>query len=84
MIGHTDSYGREGYNMELSEQRAFEVIEYLAARGIDRSRLTIKWKGENEPLSSNTTTIGRQENRRVEFRVYELSYEDFIEPQKND
>ena len=84
MIGHTDSYGREGYNMELSEQRASEVIEYLAARGIDRSRLTIKWKGEYEPLSSNTTTIGRQENRRVEFRVYELSYEDFIEPQKND
>lgn len=81
MIGHTDSYGREGYNMELSEQRASEVIEYLAARGIDRSRLSILWKGEKEPSTSNLTNVGRQENRRVEFRVYELSYEDFSEPE---
>lgn len=81
MIGHTDSYGREGYNLELSEQRAFEVIEYLAARGIDRSRLSVKWKGEEEPTSSNATNAGRQENRRVEFRVYELSYEDFRQPE---
>jgi len=80
MIGHTDSYGREGYNMELSEQRASEVIEYLAARGIDRSRLSILWKGEKEPSTSNLTNVGRQENRRVEFRVYELSYEDFRVP----
>lgn len=81
MIGHTDSYGREGYNLELSQNRAFEVIEYLASRGIDRSRLSMRWKGEDEPISSNYTQSGRQENRRVEFRVYELSYEDFSSPE---
>lgn len=83
MIGHTDSFGREGYNLELSEERASAVIEYLAARGIDRSRLSMIWKGENEPVSSNRTTSGRQKNRRVEFRVYELSYEAFSEPSEN-
>ena len=83
IIGHTDSYGREGYNMELSQERAFQVIEYLAARGIDRSRLSILWKGEKEPVSSNSSSIGRQKNRRVEFRVYELSYEDFSSPSED-
>lgn len=83
MIGHTDSYGREGYNLELSQERANEVIEYLAARGIDRSRLSMVWKGENKPISTNTTTQGRQENRRVEFRVFELSYEDFSSPKED-
>ena len=81
MIGHTDSYGREGYNLELSEKRAYEVIEYLASRGIDRSRLMMTWKGESEPASSNLTASGRQENRRVEFKIYEMSYETFSEPQ---
>ena len=80
MIGHTDSFGREGYNVELSQKRAFEVIEYLAVRGIDRSRLSMRWKGESEPISTNVTSMGRQKNRRVEFRVYELSYEDFLSP----
>lgn len=83
MIGHTDSFGRDGYNLELSEERASEVIEYLAARGIDRSRLIITWKGENEPSSSNLTTDGRKNNRRVEFRVFELSYEDFSSPEED-
>jgi outer membrane protein OmpA-like peptidoglycan-associated protein len=80
MIGHTDSYGRDGYNMELSEERASIVIEYLASRGIDRSRLSMTWKGENEPTSKNNTSVGRHENRRVEFRVFEFSYEDFKFP----
>ena len=83
MIGHTDSFGREGYNLELSQSRASVVIEYLAARGIDRSRLSMVWKGENEPISSNVTADGRQQNRRVEFRVFELSYEDFSSPKAN-
>lgn len=80
MIGHTDSYGREGYNLELSELRASQVIEYLAVRGVDRSRLSMIWKGENEPVSSNVTSDGRQKNRRVEFRIFELSYENFSSP----
>jgi outer membrane protein OmpA-like peptidoglycan-associated protein len=80
MIGHTDSFGREGYNMELSEERASVVIEYLASRGIDRSRLSMVWKGETAPISSNSSASGRQKNRRVEFRVYELSYEAFSSP----
>jgi OOP family OmpA-OmpF porin len=83
MIGHTDSFGREGYNLELSQERATEVIEYLAARGIDRSRLSIRWKGEEEPVSTNSTSTGRQKNRRVEFRVFALSYEDFSSPEED-
>jgi len=65
--GHTDNVGAEEYNMQLSEKRAKAVDEYLENKGIDPSRWTIKGYGESQPIASNETLEGRQENRRVEL-----------------
>ncbi|MFA5321208.1 MAG: OmpA family protein [Smithella sp.] len=65
--GYTDEIGTEEYNQKLSEARANSVRQYLIDKfGIDESRLTAKGYGENNPIASNETAEGRQENRRVE------------------
>ncbi len=66
--GHTDSKGAEKYNQELSERRAKAVERYLEKKGIDPSQLTSKGYGESQPVASNATKEGRQENRRVELK----------------
>lgn len=67
--GHTDSSGRDSYNLELSQKRAAAVKSYLSSRGVDGSRLTSQGYGETRPKTSNTTAAGRQENRRVEVSL---------------
>lgn len=67
--GHTDSSGAYDYNQGLSEDRANAVIDYLAAKGIARDRLTAKAFSEGTPVQTNETTEGREANRRVEFVV---------------
>ncbi|WP_224482798.1 OmpA family protein [Robertkochia aurantiaca] len=67
--GHTDSSGREEYNMSLSEKRAKSVADYLKQAGVDASRLTIKWYGETQPKYDNSTEEGRSKNRRVELGI---------------
>lgn len=67
--GHTDDVGEAAYNETLSEKRAESVGSYIKAAGIDPSRLTIKWYGENQPKVDNTTAANRAENRRVEFAI---------------
>ncbi len=67
--GHTDSTGSALYNANLSLQRALAVHSYLIRQGIDPRRLMSAGYGETEPVASNETKEGRQENRRVEFRV---------------
>ncbi|NIR36899.1 MAG: OmpA family protein, partial [Actinobacteria bacterium] len=69
--GHTDSRGRDRYNMELSEQRAAAVRQYLLSRGIAGDRLLSQGFGETQPLESNDTREGRAANRRVEFLILE-------------
>ncbi|MEZ4799204.1 MAG: OmpA family protein [Flavobacteriales bacterium] len=73
--GHTDIIGSEGYNIELSKKRAQMVIDYLVNKGIDASRLTIKFFGSSTPATENETTEGRAKNRRVEFQVLQKKYE---------
>jgi len=68
--GHTDSRGTEAYNQELSEERAKSVAEYSAFTGVDAKRMTIVGYGENEPIASNDTEAGRQQNRRVEIAIW--------------
>lgn len=65
--GHTDSDGDESLNQKLSEARAETVKAKLIELGIESQRLTSKGFGENQPLSSNTTSEGKARNRRVEF-----------------
>jgi len=67
--GHTDSAGPEDYNMNLSQQRAESVTNYLVSKGIDANRFSTKWYGENQPKADNETTEGKAKNRRVELAI---------------
>lgn len=67
--GHTDNRGSRTTNVRLSNNRAKAVYDYLIANGIDASRLTYKGYGFDQPITSNDTDEGRQQNRRVEFKV---------------
>jgi OOP family OmpA-OmpF porin len=67
--GHTDSIGSDAYNKTLSEKRASAVKDYLVTKGIDPARLTVKGRGEEDPIASNETPEGRAQNRRVEFKI---------------
>jgi outer membrane protein OmpA-like peptidoglycan-associated protein len=72
---HTDSKGRDSYNMTLSEARAQSVVNYLIGKGIAADRLVAKGYGETQPVADNTTADGkdnpegRARNRRTEFKV---------------
>lgn len=66
---HTDSTASEQYNLTLSMNRAQSVIDYLTARGVEKSRLIARGFGEKFPIASNATEDGRQMNRRVEFKI---------------
>jgi len=67
--GHTDNVGSDSYNQKLSEERANAVRDYLVENGVDPDRVEAKGYGESEPISTNDTDEGRQENRRVEFKI---------------
>ncbi len=69
--GHTDNSGSYAYNMKLSQRRAEAVVSALVRRGIDKKRLVAKGAGPARPIADNRTRKGRDENRRVEFRVIE-------------
>lgn len=68
--GHTDSTGTDSYNQELSERRAKSVSNYAIGVGVDPSRFTTVGYGENQPVASNETAAGRQQNRRVEIAIF--------------
>ena len=67
--GHTDSQGRESMNQRLSQDRAQSVLNELRARRILTSSYTAKGYGEENPIADNGTEAGRENNRRIEFRV---------------
>jgi len=67
--GHTDSQGGDDYNLKLSQERAASVREFLISKGTPANRLTSQGYGESRPISSNKTSKGRQENRRVEISL---------------
>ena len=69
--GHTDSRGRDRHNLELSQQRAASVREYLLAHGVTADRLSSQGFGETRPIDDNNTPAGRAANRRVEFVILE-------------
>ena len=69
--GHTDSTGSDQYNLQLSKERAQSVKDFLVSAGIPASRLTSEGYGETQPIASNSTSSGRQENRRVEISLDE-------------
>jgi len=69
--GHTDNKGSNEYNEKLSMRRAQVVVNWLVKKGIDRERLVANGYGEEQPITTNDTNEGRQENRRTEFKILE-------------
>lgn len=69
--GHTDNVGSEASNMLLSENRAKAVVTYLVEHGINAAKLVFKGYGPSQPVATNNTPQGRQENRRTEFKIIE-------------
>jgi outer membrane protein OmpA-like peptidoglycan-associated protein len=67
--GHTDNIGGKEYNITLSENRAAEVLSYLYDRGIEEQRMTYKGQGDNNPIATNKTELGRSKNRRTSFVI---------------
>lgn len=67
--GHTDSTGSDAYNMKLSKERAQAVTNYLSSNGLDKTRITTNWFGEEQPKYDNSTPEGRSKNRRVELAI---------------
>lgn len=67
--GHTDNIGDDESNLKLSEARAETVKNYLVSKGISSNRIVSKGYGENQPIDTNSTTEGRQNNRRTEVRI---------------
>ena len=67
VTGHTDSDGSLEYNDSLSMNRARAITDYFVKRGIRADRLVIDFKGERDPIDSNTSPEGKQRNRRVDF-----------------
>ncbi len=67
--GHTDDQGDDGFNQVLSQDRAQAVLDYLVGAGVDASRMSAIGFGETTPIGDNSTEEGRQQNRRIEFRL---------------
>ncbi|HEX5108091.1 MAG TPA: OmpA family protein [Vicinamibacterales bacterium] len=67
--GHTDNVGTTDFNQGLSEQRAHSVQDYLVRQGVPPASVGTAGFGESQPVASNTTAAGRQQNRRVELIV---------------
>jgi len=67
--GHTDSVGTEAKNQELSQKRADAVRDFLVGAGVPADHVTATGKGEAEPIATNKTAAGRQQNRRVELVI---------------
>ena len=67
--GHTDSVGGDDYNQKLSEDRGGSVRDYLVSQGMVGTSVSSKGFGKTQPVASNETASGRQQNRRVELVI---------------
>jgi len=70
LAGHTDNTGSRETNLRLSKDRAESVKAYLVSQGANASRIEATGYGPDQPIASNKTAAGRQQNRRVEFTLY--------------
>ena len=70
VVGHTDSTGETAYNQGLSERRADAARNFLTGAGLEAGRVRAMGRGEEEPIASNDTEPGRQDNRRVEIAIF--------------
>ena len=72
VAGYTDNVGAEDYNYQLGQRRAEGVVGYLVAKeGVDPTQVRAVSYGSSKPIADNSTSRGRQSNRRVEILVYQ-------------
>ena len=64
-----DSQGSADYNIELSQRRAEAVRDFLVSNGITPERISAQGMGKDYPVATNSTAVGRQQNRRVEVTI---------------
>ena len=67
--GHTDTVGSASLNRRLSKGRAKSVMRYLIGQGVDAGRLEAQGYGPDQPIADNESDSGREQNRRVEFKI---------------
>jgi len=67
--GHTSNDGKRDFNVKLSKKRAESVKAFLTSAGIDESRVITIGYGPDKPIEDNTTKVGQEKNRRIEFRL---------------
>ena len=67
--GNTDSVGGDDYNQQLSEHRGGSVRDYLVSQGMAGTSVSSRGFGKTQPIASNDTAAGRQQNRRVELVI---------------
>lgn len=73
IVGYTDNTGTVAYNNKLSLQRAQAVANYLRLRNVSTARMMVNGMGPNNPIASNATAAGREQNRRVEITLINMS-----------
>jgi outer membrane protein OmpA-like peptidoglycan-associated protein len=69
IAGHTDNVGKPETNMTLSKNRSLAVKSYLESKGVPAEKIKAEWFGQTKPIADNTTSEGRQKNRRVEMSI---------------
>ncbi|WP_200979035.1 OmpA family protein [Echinicola sp. 20G] len=67
--GHTDNVGNASLNKELSMDRAGTIRDYMVSQGVEFERIRLRGLGGSQPISSNDTEEGREQNRRVEMVI---------------
>ena len=67
-----DDKGKPDFNQKLSEERADSVVAWLKKNGVEESRLSHKGFGQERPIVKNDTDAHREQNRRVEFKIWEI------------
>jgi peptidoglycan-associated lipoprotein len=76
---HTDSVDTDVFNLDLSQRRAESAVRYIVQHGIAPDRIVAKGYGESKPIARNTNPdgtdnpVGRQKNRRTEFKILEVA-----------
>lgn len=78
LSSHTDSRGKDDYNMKLSQKRAESAVAYIVSKGIDQGRITAKGYGESKPKNKCKNNVKCSEaeyakNRRTEFKVTKIA-----------
>ena len=73
VVGHTDEDGSQDYNYDLSRRRAASVARYLTAQRLEPNRFSVEGRGEQQPIASNRTAVGKAQNRRVEITILPLT-----------